>query len=408
MTQNEALTIMMQGENVFLTGAAGSGKTYVLNQFIKWAKGEDKEVAVTASTGIAATHMSGMTVHSWSGIGIKNHLSKTDLEKMQKNTQLRLRYLRTDVLIIDEVSMISAEILDLLDQAARYIRKSDWSFGGMQVILCGDFFQLPPISRDKEVRFAFESQAWQSAEPRVCYLEEQHRQEDNTLLNLLTAMRGNQVGSGYVDLLKARTDVVLDDLYRPTELFTHNVDVDALNQKRLDQMDGKSKSFHMEATGKKKFITAIKKGCLAPEEFQMKVGAVVMFVKNNFAQKYVNGTIGEIVEITKEGYPIVQTRDGREIVVRPESWSIKDGDDVLAEVMQLPLRLAWGITIHKSQGMSLDSAIIDLRKCFLPGMGYVALSRVKTLEGLSLKGFNQMSLQVDPKILAFDQKIREC
>lgn len=408
MTQNEALTIMMKGENIFLTGAAGSGKTYVLNQFIKWAKGEEKEVAVTASTGIAATHMSGMTIHSWSGIGIKDTLHQSDLEKMQKNTQLRLRYLRTNVLIIDEVSMISAELLDLIDQAARFIRKSEWSFGGMQVILCGDFFQLPPISRDKEVRFAFESKSWQAAEPYVCYLEENHRQSDNALLNLLTAMRENRVTSDQREMLRERSDILLDDTYRPTKLFTHNADVDYMNQKHLDEMDGKPSSFHMETTGKKKFIEAIKRGCLAPEELQMKVGAVVMFVKNNFAQKYVNGTIGEIVDITKGGYPVVQTRDGREIMVKPESWAIKDGDDILGEVVQIPLRLAWAITIHKSQGMSLDAAEMDLRKCFLPGMGYVALSRVRSLDGLSLAGFNEMALAVDPKILAFDQRIRGC
>lgn len=406
MTQKQALKILKKGDNVFLTGAAGAGKTFVLNQYIEDCRFNNKEVAITASTGIAATHMQGMTIHSWSGVGIKEILTLEDKQRLFDQPQIRLRYLRTQVLIIDEVSMIAGYLLDMVNELAKFMRKSDQPFGGIQVIFCGDFFQLPPIVKNKDLVFAFESNAWQEANPRICYLEKNYRQSDNQLIEILTAIRTNSVTSDHIELLKERQDIALNDLWRPTKLFTHNVDVDFLNQQELDAISELPKTHYMQADGKKKFIEAVKKSCLAPEELTLKVGAIVMFVKNNLKRGYVNGTMGEVVDFTEEGNPIVQTAQGKEIVVVPEAWVIEDGDSILAQVVQLPLRLAWAITVHKSQGMSLDAAEIDLRKCFVPGMGYVALSRVRSLDGLSLLGFNQMSLSVDEKILRFDKGLR--
>ena len=405
MTQEEALKILKSGKNIFLTGAAGAGKTYVLNQFIGNAKMNGKDVAITASTGIAATHLQGMTLHSWSGIGIKSEVSKKDIQDIERKANIALRYRRADILIIDEISMIAASVLDAVDQVARHLRKSDEPFGGMQVIFCGDFFQLPPISRHGEARFAFESYAWNRIQPVVCYLQKNYRQTNDSLLSILNAMRSNQIDEALIETLTEKMETISDDVYLPTKLFTHNVDVDKMNQLHLDRIEDKPKNYKMYTHGDKKFIESVKRGCLAPEKLQLKIGAVVMFVKNNLQKGYVNGTLGEVVDFNELDEPIIQIASGKEIVATLETWTIKDGEEVLAEISQIPLRLAWAITIHKSQGMSLDSAEIDLRKCFVPGMGYVALSRVRTFDGLQLKGFNQMALMVNQKILDYDRTI---
>lgn len=405
MTQEEALKILKDGNNVFLTGAAGAGKTFVLNEFIGHAKINGKDVEVTASTGIAATHLQGMTLHSWSGIGIKSEVSKADVKAIERKKNIALRYRRADILIIDEISMIPASVLDAVDQVARHIRKSSAPFGGIQIILSGDFFQLPPISRNGEALFAFESYVWHRMAPVVCYLQKNYRQTNDPLLGILNAVRSNQVDEALIEQLTEKTESITDEIYQSTQLFTHNVDVDKMNQKYLDQIDEKPKTYQMFAHGEKRFVESVKKGCLAPEKLELKMGAVVMFIRNNLQKGYVNGTLGEVVDWSDTGEPVVQIASGKEIVASLETWTIQDGEDLLAEISQIPLRLAWAITIHKSQGMSLDSAEIDLRKCFLPGMGYVALSRVRTFNGLQLKGFNQMALTVNQKILEYDRTI---
>ncbi len=242
-------------------------------------------------------------------------------------------------------------------------------------------------------------------QPVVCYLQKNYRQTNDSLLGILNAVRSNQVDDTLIEQLTEKTESITDDIYQSTQLFTHNVDVDKMNQKYLDQIDEKPKTYKMFTHGDKRFVESVKRGCLAPEKLQLKMGAIVMFVKNNLLKGYVNGTLGEVVDFSEKGEPVIQIANGKEIVASLDTWMIRDGEELLAEISQIPLRLAWAITIHKSQGMSLDSAEIDLRKCFLPGMGYVALSRVRTLDGLQLKGFNQMALTVNQKILEYDRTI---
>ena len=244
-------------------------------------------------------------------------------------------------------------------------------------------------------------------QPLVLYLEKNYRQNEDSLLDVLNRIRTNQVTHTMIEKLEEKMEYITNDEFHTTKLFTHNVDVDAMNDLHLQQIETPSKVYAMEGYGDKRVVSSIKRGCLAPETLELKVGAAVMFVKNNPIKGYVNGTLGEVVDFNDEGAPIVQLANGKEIVATSENWSMKDGDDVLGEINQIPLRLAWAITIHKSQGMSLDAAEIDLRKCFLPGMGYVALSRVRTFEGMNLKGFNPMALQVDKDVLAFDKTIKK-
>ncbi len=406
MTQDQALTILKTGANVFLTGPAGSGKTYVLNKFVAEMRAQGKNVAVTASTGIAATHMDGVSIHSWAGIGIHESLSLAQAKAIAAKEKTADAIKTADILVIDEISMLDRFRLDAVQTVCMIARQSAHPFGGLQVVLCGDFFQLPPVNRTgPELHFAFKSNAWHAMDIKICYLQEQHRQEDGEFLNLLSAIRGNSVEQEHFELLQTRHNAKIRSGLKPTRLFTHNIDVDLINTKELEKLPGDEEVFPMYSEGPKKLVESLMKGCLAPEELVLKVGAAVMFVKNNFAKGYVNGTLGVIERFDAEGNPLVKTFSGKEILVEQASWGIEEPGKEKAKIYQLPLRLAWAITIHKSQGMTLDAAEIDLRKSFVEGMGYVALSRVRSLSGISLLGVNEMSMRINKEVIEFNKKI---
>lgn len=407
MTQKEALKIMLTRENIFLTGAPGAGKTYLLNEFIEECDSIGRRIAITASTGIAASHIGGTTIHSWSGLGIADELTKDDLRRYENNNSVRKRYNKTDVLVIDEISMLHGFRLDMINTLAKHLRKNEQPFGGMQVILVGDLFQLPPVTRDSsEFDFVYKSQSWRELDLRICYLTEQHRQDaDDALLELLQAMRSGVISERHRNVLQVRAVTkASDDI---TRLYSHNVDVDTINQEHLEALPSKVKRFTMSKSGNQYQIDKLARNILAPEVLELKVGAEVMFVANNFNEGFVNGSRGKIKKFSKSGDPVVKLKSGRSILVERHSWKMKQDEVVLAEVEQHPLRLAWAITIHKSQGMSLDSAEVDLSKAFTPGMGYVALSRVRSLDGLYLQGINEMALTMHPGIYDFDLELRK-
>ncbi|MAZ67754.1 helicase [bacterium] len=406
MQQKIALDILKTGRNVYLTGAAGSGKTHVLNSYISYLRKHNAVVGVTASTGIAATHLNGMTIHSWSGIGVKDYLSEWDLDTMMQRQPLVRRLERTDILIIDEVSMLRPEILDMVDMVARALKRSKDPFGGMQVVLSGDFFQLPPVVRKTtEEIFADTARSWCEADFRVCYLTEQYRQEGGKLLSILNDIRDGEVSAVSRKALQERLLTNGGYAEDPVVLYTHNKDVDERNATELKKIDSDSVVYEMTSGGRANLIESLKKSVLAPEKLELKVGARVMFVKNSSEQEYVNGTLGEVISLEGE-YPLIKTKTGHEVVARPVSWETTDDTKVLASVTQVPLRLAWAITVHKSQGMSLDVVEADLSKAFAPGQGYVALSRSRTLNGLVLKGLNPTALQVHPYVRERDEQLQ--
>ncbi|KKR21404.1 MAG: Exonuclease V subunit alpha [Candidatus Moranbacteria bacterium GW2011_GWA2_39_41] len=408
MKQKTALEILKLGHNIFLTGPAGSGKTYLLKQYIDYLKERNVSVAITASTGIAATHMNGQTIHSWSGMGISETFTEADFKKLKSRNYHQKRFEKTQVLIIDEVSMLHAHQLDIINSICKKFKEPFLPFGGLQVILCGDFFQLPPITKfGQETFLVNQSDAWEEMRPKVCYLEEQHRQEDRQMLQILNDIRTRSCDEKTMQLLTARANKEIKNKITPTKLYTHNANVDVINDAQLQKIQEEPRTFKMTCTGIEYIANSVKKGCLAPETLVLKKGAVVMFVKNNFEAGYVNGTLGEVTGFTAKGIPIVHTSAGKMIIATPEKWSIEEDGLPLATISQVPLRLAWAITIHKSQGMTLDAVEMDLSKAFEYGMGYVALSRVRTLAGIKLLGINARALQVNPKVYELDKLLKE-
>lgn len=407
MDQALALEILHAGKNVLLTGPAGAGKTYVLNQFIRQAKSDGKHVSVTATTGLAATHLGGNTIHAWSGIGVSDVLAEDFEDYLLKSRRDIIE--TTDVLVIDEVSMLHDYRLDMVDTVARVVRDDDRPFGGIQVVLCGDFFQLPPVNRDdsRQGGFVTGSKAWEELDLVICYLNEQHRQDDDKFLDILNALRGGDIRRRHAETLLERVGVHLQD-DNITELHTTNIDVESINHGRLHELGEKTHYYDMVTTGSENYVATLKRSCLAMERLALKQGALVMAIKNSQDRKYVNGSLGVVTGFEKgSDYPIVEFRSGKTVTMKPDSWELRDGDKKRAGLSQIPLRLAWAITVHKSQGMTLDAARIDLRKAFVEGMGYVALSRVKRLDSLSLLGLNRMALQVSPEALRIDGQLRE-
>ena len=416
MTQDQAFSILKTGANVFLTGEAGAGKTHVVNRYAEYLRGRGIAYAMTASTGIAATHLRGMTIHSWSGVGVHRDIDDEGFRHLLKNRVAVKRIRSAKVLVIDEVSMLDAKTLSLVERMCRAAKGgTTLPFGGLQVVLVGDFFQLPPVSREEngsretQSRFAFESSTWMALRPVVCYLSEQHRQEDSGFLEILSAIRRDEVTDAHLETVRGRLlgegDIPDEDLPR---LFTHNADVDRINMAALARLPGKARVFRMATRGSEKPLTSLIRGCLSPEQLELKEGATVMFTKNNPDEGYVNGTIGTVTGFSSSTkFPTVRTRDGESITVEPADWAVEEGDEIVARIRQLPLKLAWAMTIHKSQGVSLDAAVMDLSRVFEFGQGYVALSRVRTLSGISLLGISDRAFMTHPDVRERDVLFRE-
>ena len=413
MKQETALKLLKAGENVFLTGSAGAGKTYTLNQYINYLKVRKVPVAITASTGIAATHMSGMTIHTWAGIGIKDFLSDADLKNMKERKYLKEHLENAQVLIIDEISMLHAKQLNLVNQVLKYFKESDEAFGGIQVIVAGDFFQLPPVGKNDERnrdKFCFMSDAWVEAKFRVCYLTEQHRQGNDYLNDILNAIRSQSITEEHLQALEQTNQQNIGETF--TRLYTHNMDVDAINFKHLNAIESDGRQFDAVCDGNDKLIETLKSSVRAPENLTLKKNAKVMFVKNNFDMGYINGSLGEVIGFEEDDdhgiLPKVKLTDGTVLVVEPETWSVdNDAGKTIASFQQIPLRLAWAITIHKSQGMTLEAAEINLSHTFEKGQGYVAISRLKALNGLKLLGINQQALELDSLAIKADRRFQE-
>ena len=301
-----------------------------------------------------------------SGLGVKDNLTKYDLENLTEKKYLHDRFNKTTTLIIDEVSMMSADQLDLINILAQTFRKNTLPFGGLQVVLTGDFFQLPPIGRNYEIpKLVFEAKCFGRSSFKICYLESQHRQTDKEYLKVLQAMRDRTVTEDIKGMLFARLNKNIVLPFTATRLYTHNIDVDNINTQELNLITGNHRIYEMIGKGNKNLVESLKRSVLAPERLYLKKGARVMFVKNNFEAGFVNGTLGIVFDFNRLGEPIIKINSGKKITARYETWQVAEDGKVKAEVSQLPLRLAWAITIHKSQGMSIDALEVDLSKAFV-------------------------------------------
>jgi len=409
--------------SVFLTGKAGTGKTTFLNDFVKKTR---KKYIVVAPTGIAAINAGGVTIHSMFGLPLRTFLPTTDridgslanniadLMPHFKYRKDKLKLLReVEVLIIDEVSMLRADVLDMMDFSLRFIRRNNQRFGGVQMLFIGDLYQLPPVVRDEHILkicypspFFFDSHAIKDIPLLTIELTKVYRQSDEKFLDILNAIRDGDVANINFEDLNKRYD---PDFKAGTEsyvyLCSHNKMADEINQEKLEEIDLTVKTYEAKLFGD------FKENQFPNEQFlELKVGAQVMFIRNDITgeKKYFNGKLGEISALDDNEIKVVLDGSEREITVKREVWEQKKyfldtekniKEEVLGSFEQFPIKLAWAVTIHKSQGLTFDNVIIDAGKSFTAGQVYVALSRCRTLEGIVLKS------KITPEVIFKDSRI---
>lgn len=397
--QESAVTHILNGENVFISGNAGSGKTFLL----RYLKTVVPNLHITASTGIAAVHVGGQTIHSWCGIGTGT--LPADKILFCRKVVSRVKYAK--ILAIDEISMISADTFELISDTLKLLRKNDAPFGGIQLILFGDFFQLPPVSGN----FCFTSPVWAELALTNVILRKSFRQVDETFINLLNCMRSSELDQEHINLLTERTGVKCTDEISPIKLVSHNAQADKINKLELEKIQNLPKVFTAKYKGSDQTkVSFLKKNCLAHEVLVLKVGAHVMMLRNTYSEQgIINGSTGVVTDF--DPWPVVKFENGIELQITPEKWTSERYDDSLAKVVcdasmeQIPLILAWAITIHKSQGMTLSKIRCDLSKVFVHGQSYVALSRVKSLEGLYIDDIDFNKISVSESVVKFYEEI---
>lgn len=391
--QQRAVNLITSGAHVLLTGPGGVGKTYTLNQGLSQLS---KPYRVAASTGIAASHLNGCTIHSFLGSQIAGNIDDAKLSAAKIpyyiESGLMSRFKSTEVLVIDEVSMLSGDYIDMIDWWLREFREDSLPFGGVQMIFSGDFLQLPPVNRGGIKReFAFESEAWSKYNVQVAQLTRSFRQSDQVFVDALTDLRYGEFSPRLRELLFPCINRTL--LQDPTILVGKNDTAYLINSTRLADLSKKNKTSIIRSTaqfnGAPFNIEKLKKQVIADEFLDICVGAPVLLIKNDPWGRYVNGSRAIVKKITSTVLTVtIENEDGSfDVDIVEEEWSLKDGDDkILATMFQYPVKLAWAITIHKSQGMTLSDVKIYNKpgEIFAPGQLYVALSRAKDINRVSI------------------------
>lgn len=450
-SQVEVLARLLNGENLFVSGLAGAGKTSVLNKFLKLVEAEHNgkvNVAITASTGIAATLIEGTTIHSWSGFGID-----TEPFDPAKSEYRGYNMKNVDILVIDEISMLPAYLFIKLDAAMRYVRKNERPFGGVQLVLIGDFLQLPPVSKNKNLdnRFCIETELWHDPELDLkhTFLDKTYRATDQRLKRVLLEISANRVSKKTLNYVNSRFNMEPDPEKSYTTLFTTNRNVDKYNLEKFEENPNKAETFTLKRTvGSMMETDKLIRDRKLEETLQFKIGDTVILtrnvrtpkksnVPNDLGISIANGSIGKVInfvedtfssDFTKPIVPLVKFNNGSIRPVRYETYQKvqkeevkvfdfdKNGnvvtkssyiDTVVAEVMQIPLKLGYAITVHKSQGQTFDGVIMDLSKCFIDGLGYVALSRVASIDDLIITGFTDRAYKVSPVAIDTMKNVRK-
>lgn len=415
--QKRALDYILQGKNVFLTGPSGTGKSTIINIFRNTCR--HKRIGMTSTTGVSALLLGGSTIHSYLGIGLGDGTVDQITKHVAKNKNALHRWKTLEVLIIDEISMLSPTLFDKLEHVARVIRGGKRMlsegngvlFGGIQLILTGDFLQLPVVGEDS---FCFEAKSWSSCIEHTISLTEIVRQDDIQFQTLLNNLRFGKLTEDDEKILNSRIGAKLtnENGIKPTRIFTTNSSVDSMNNYELDKLEDTEcyeyeMTFEFHTNIAQKNIDKYRKNCLAPEVLQLCKGAQVMLLSNlDIDNGLVNGSRGVVINFVGD-FPLVKFLNGSERVIDHYNWLIKeDGIDQMS-ICQLPLKLAWAITVHKSQGATLDYAEIDLRNTFTYGQAYVALSRVKSISGLSILGINYKDIKAHPKCISFYNELNK-
>ncbi|KAH8262882.1 hypothetical protein KR044_001312 [Drosophila immigrans] len=404
--QMEVLRACTAGKNVFFTGSAGTGKSFLLRKIIS-ALPPDGTVA-TASTGVAACLIGGTTLHAFAGIGGGDATMKRCLELASRPASAQT-WRKCKRLIIDEISMVDGQFFEKIEAVARHIRRNERPFGGIQLILCGDFLQLPPVVKSNETgaqRFCFQSGAWETCIQCVFELKQVHRQSDPEFVKILNHLRIGHVNEDIsTRLVSTSKQKIEGNGILATQLCSHTNDANSINESKLENLSGDKVLFRSEDSDGNMSKT-LDQQLQAPSQLFLKINAQVMLLKNiNISNGLVNGARGVVVRIEK-GLPVVRFKNNQEYACKHEKWIIKTATGGVMTRRQVPLKLAWAFSIHKSQGLTLDCVEMSLSKVFEAGQAYVALSRAKSLQSVRILDFDAKQVWANPQVLQFYKNFR--
>lgn len=394
-----ALDLCESGENIFLTGGAGSGKSYVIREFMK--KKDDQQLPILASTGAAAVLLGGRTFHSFFGLGIMEGGAQATLQRVLQNKNVLKRIKKVEGIIIDEISMIPGEALMVAEKVAQEARGSKLVWGGLRVIAVGDFGQLPPVTRNGQKRdWCFLNDVWQRSGFQVCELKLNQRIHNNEFLNVLDEVREGRLTERVRNFLEERTKPHDED-HPGTRLFPRREQSESYNQKKLSEINETEFIVDSIYLGDQKYIEILGKSAPVPAQLKLKIGCRILFLKNDMQKRWVNGTRGTLTGFEVD-HLTIRKDGGREVKVEKMSFSLLDADaNVKASVIQFPVNLAYATTIHKSQGATLDELWCDLGALWEPGHAYVALSRLREPSGLHIVRWSPRSIIIDPEVKKF-------
>jgi len=395
--QQLALSLMESKKNIFLTGGAGTGKSFVIRHFLE----KNPEIPALASTGAAAVLINGRTFHSFFGLGILEGGIQKTIERALKNPKIVRRLRKAKSIVIDEISMLSGITIRAAENIAKIAKNSSAPWGGLQIIACGDFAQLPPVTRGNEATdWAFQEETWALSNFQTIFLHEVYRTKEENFLKILQWIRNGEINEEVKFFLNSRMLNVADD-FQGTRLFPHRATAEEFNLKKLSLLPGEATVLPTQYFGNEFSIESLKKQAPVPEILYLKPGALVMIRKNDTDGTYVNGTIGNIRNIEKDKITI-KLLNNTEVLLKPMEFEILDGDgNVQASARNFPLTLAYASTIHKAQGATLDRMIVDLAKLWEAGQAYVALSRVKESQHLYIQNWHPNSIKQDPIVKEF-------